>query len=90
MDAVDSAIAEVESEIKNAERKAEAADTDGKPETASYWRTKEQQLREDKRRLREDKRQLREKELLILRASGLQAPSPTHQTCNHAFQHSRI
>ena len=76
MEHVDSAIAEVELEIKNAESKAEAADSTGNPETASYWRTEKQQLREKERQLREDKRQLREKELLILRTSGLQAPSP--------------
>ena len=81
MDAV-SAIAEVELEIKIAESKAVAADTDGKPETASYWRTKEQQLREKGR-------QLREKELLILRASGLQALSPAHLTSDACFSASQ-
>ena len=44
MEHVDSAIAEVELEIKNVESKAEAADSSGNPETASYWRTEKKIL----------------------------------------------
>ena len=76
-------IAAQEDKIKQAELKLEAAENSERPEEATYLRTSIQQLREEKR-------QLREKELLTLKASGPQAPSPTHQTCNHPLQHSRI
>lgn len=77
---LESAIAKVELEIRHAESKAEAAYIAGKPEERSYWRTKEI-------RLRHKKHQLREEKVLIMRASGLQAPAPSYQTCSH-FQQS--
>ncbi|KAK9842608.1 hypothetical protein WJX84_010525, partial [Apatococcus fuscideae] len=70
MDKVETAIAEVEREIKRAVFKASAADVEGKPETRSYWRARENELRQDRRQLRAQELLLLERQVLNLRASS--------------------